>query len=73
MHENILDVDLSIINYVVHVCETYQMGKITWPPFGENCKVTQKLLLTHSDICGPMSVDYSRRCWVYFLKQRYDV
>lgn len=51
---------------------------------GKSCKAKQQLQLVHSDICGSMETeshggnryfltsidDYSRKTWVYFLKQK---
>lgn len=68
------------------VCKTCQLDKQTRLPYPENqsLRASERLQLIHSDICGSMSCDslngsryfllflddYSRYCWVYFLKQK---
>ena len=70
-------------------CEACVEGKQTRKPFHglTDVQTTQTLQLIHSDVCGPMSVgslgnnryfvtftdDYSRFCYVYFLKHKSEV
>jgi len=70
-------------------CEACVEGKQTRKPFHgtANVQTTETLQLIHSDVCGPMSVgslgnsryfvtftdDYSRFCYVYFLKNKSQV
>ena len=56
-------------------------------PSSSAWRADEKLQLIHTDVCGPMSEgslngskyflffidDFSRMCWVYFLKQKSDV
>jgi hypothetical protein len=70
------------------ICEAYQLGKRTIIVFPNNAfRASSKLQLVHTDVCGPMHNeflnglkyfllfvdDYSRFCWVYFLKSKVDV
>jgi transposase InsO family protein len=70
------------------ICEAYQLGKQTRVVFPDNAyRALSKLQLVHTDVCGPMHNeslngskyfllfvdDYSRYCWVYFLKSKSDV
>jgi transposase InsO family protein len=70
------------------VCEACQLGKQTRIAFNENSfRATCKLQLVFTDVCGPMRTeslngakyfllfidDYSRYCWVYFLKTKGEV
>jgi len=70
------------------ICEACQLGKQTRVVFPDNAyKALSKLQLVHTDVCGPMHNeslngskyfllfvdDYSRFCWVYFLKSKADV
>ena len=79
---------LPVIKDNEDVCEACQLGKQTKLSFPSNTyRASMKLQLVHTDVCGPMqneSVngskyfllfidDYSRFCWVYFLKTKGDV
>ena len=71
------------------VCETCQQGKQTKLPFQANRvrRANQKLQLIHTDVCGPMKTDslsgnryfllfiddYTRMCWVYFIRLKSEV
>ncbi|KAL9444243.1 hypothetical protein AB3S75_017429 [Citrus x aurantiifolia] len=71
------------------VCEVCQLGKQARLPFPVNkaWRAVEKLQLIHTDVCGPMRTaslngnryfmvlidDFSRMCWVYFLKQKSEV
>jgi hypothetical protein len=70
------------------ICEACQLGKQTRVVFPDNAyRALSKLQLVHTDVCGPMHNeslngskyfllfvdDYSRYCWVYFLKSKSDV
>jgi hypothetical protein len=67
------------------ICEAYQLGKQTRVVFPDIAfKALSKLQLVHTDVCGPMHNeslngskyfllfvdDYSRFCWIYFLKSK---
>ena len=68
------------------VCVDYAMGKNSRSSFpkGQAWRAFYTLQLVHSDICGPMQTpsigknfyfltfidDYSRMCWIYFLKTK---
>ena len=68
------------------LCEGCILGKQQRDsfPVGKSRRAMQQLELVHSDICGPMETvshggnrylltfidDYSRKTWVYFLKQK---
>jgi hypothetical protein len=67
------------------ICEAYQLGKQTRVVFPDNAfRALSKLQLVHTDVCGPMHNeslngskyfllfvdDYSRFCWIYFLKSK---
>ncbi|KAL4291703.1 hypothetical protein GQ457_14G023770 [Hibiscus cannabinus] len=71
------------------VCEVCQKGKQTKLSFPVNqaWRASEKLQLVHTDLCGPMRIsslngsryflifidDFSRWCWVFFLKQKSEV
>ena len=71
------------------VCEGCMMGKQTRESFPqeEAWRATKPLELIHTDLCGPMKTpsiggnryiltfidDYSRKLWVYFLKEKSEV
>ncbi|KAG8499382.1 hypothetical protein CXB51_005988 [Gossypium anomalum] len=71
------------------VCEVCQMGKQARLPFPTNTtwRASSKLELVHTDVCGPMRTeslsgnryfilfidDYTRYCWIYFLKHKSEV
>ena len=71
------------------VCETCQQGKQTKSPFQANQvrRANQKLQLIHTVVCGPMKTDslsgnryfllfiddYTRMCWVYFIRLKNEV
>ncbi|XP_074379364.1 retrovirus-related Pol polyprotein from transposon TNT 1-94 isoform X2 [Apium graveolens] len=70
-------------------CVACQYGKQSRLPFQQNSawRATEKLQLIHTDVAGPMSTpslngskyyiafidDYSRMCWIYFMKQKSEV
>ena len=77
--------DLLDIQEQKSICEAYQLGKQTRVVFPDNAfKALSKLQLVHTDVCGPMHNeslngskyfllfvdDYSRFCWIYFLKSK---
>ena len=66
-------------------CESCLRGKMTKAPFAKSCeRVTELLVLIHSDVCGPMSTtarggyeyfvtftdDFSRYGYVYLMKSK---
>ncbi|KAG8474247.1 hypothetical protein CXB51_033974 [Gossypium anomalum] len=71
------------------VCEVCQIGKQARLPFPANTswRISTKLELVHSDVCGPMKTeslngskyfilfidDYTRFSWIYFLKHKSEV
>ena len=67
------------------VCRGCAKGKNVKNPFpGSDSRAKGILDIIHSDVCGPMSTtslsgyvyyvifidDYSRKCWIYFLKAK---
>jgi hypothetical protein len=67
------------------VCKGCLLGKNTKRSFSSSDSRAQGILnLVHYDVCGPMSSpslsgflyyvifidDYSRKCWIYFLKAK---
>ena len=70
------------------VCEGCIYGKHQRASFscGKSWRAKKPLQLVHADICGPMQTsslnnskyfllyidDYSRMCWVYFLKNKFE-
>jgi hypothetical protein len=66
-------------------CDSSILGKHRKQPFLDyTFKACRKLELIHFDLCGPMLIpfanlnryimtfidDYTRNCWVYFLKEK---
>jgi hypothetical protein len=69
------------------ICKGCMLGKNINKTFPSSDNRAQGILdLVHSDVCGPMSSpslsgclyyvifidDYSRKCWIYFLKSKSD-
>jgi len=70
-------------------CAACQYGKLSRLPFqqSKDWRATQKLQLIHTDVGGPMNTsslngskyyvafidDYSRMCWIYFMKFKAEV
>jgi hypothetical protein len=69
------------------ICKGCMLGKNIKKSFPSSDNRAQVILdLVHSDVCGPMSSpslngclsyvifidDYSRKCWIYFLKVKHD-
>ncbi|GLU17722.1 hypothetical protein SLE2022_340780 [Rubroshorea leprosula] len=88
MHSKNMVIDMPVVNEDSGVCGVCQLGKQARLPFPNKAsRAVEKLQLVHSDICGPMKVsslneskyflifidDFSRMCWVYFLKQKSEV
>lgn len=63
------------------------LGKHSKQPFHDsNFRACRKLELIHSDLCGPLPIpfatgnkyimtlidDYTRMCWVYLLKNKFE-
>jgi len=75
---------LPILNGEIQLCETCQLDKQSKPPFPKRqaWRASQKLQLIHTNVCRPMKTaslcgnkyfilfinDYTRMCWVYFIK-----
>lgn len=86
LHEKKMVIGLPSINQVEEVCEGCIYGKHQRASFpnGKSWRAKKPLQLVHSDICGPMQTpslsnskyfllfidDFSRICWVYFLKSK---
>jgi hypothetical protein len=69
------------------ICKGCMLGKNIKKAFPSSDNIAQGILdLVHSDVCGPMSSpslggclyyvifidDYSKKCWMYFLKAKSD-
>jgi len=81
--------DMPEIYCDAQVCEICQQGKQSKLPFqtSQAWRANQKLQLIHTDVCGPMKTkslngnnyfllfidDYTRMCWVYFIKLKSEV
>ncbi|KAL4271407.1 hypothetical protein GQ457_13G027700 [Hibiscus cannabinus] len=81
--------DMPVVCENTTVCEVCQKGKQTKLSFPVNqaWRASEKLQLVHTDLCGPMRIsslngsryflifidDFSRWCWVFFLKQKSEV
>ncbi|XP_074342697.1 uncharacterized protein LOC141680342 [Apium graveolens] len=79
-------IGLPKIDHLDDVCGTCQLGKQHRTPFPSQptWRAKRPLQLIHSDLCGPMSIfslggnryfisfidDYSRKVWVYCLKEK---
>ncbi|GKC26312.1 integrase [Tanacetum coccineum] len=77
---------LPTIKELSHMCEGCALGKQSRRsfPVGKAKRAEARLEVVHADICGPMRTeshagsryfllfvdDYSRMCWVYFLKSK---
>ena len=80
---------MPTLNGEIQLCETCQLGKQSRPAFpkGQAWIASQKLQFIHTDVCGPMKTaslcgnkyfilfidDYTRMCWVYFIKFKSEV
>ena len=83
--ENMVKGMLSI-NHPNQLCEACLLGKHSKRSFPKETttRATKPLQLVHTDMCGPINLssfgknkyfllfidDYSRKTWVYFLKQK---
>ncbi|KAK8934097.1 hypothetical protein KSP39_PZI014574 [Platanthera zijinensis] len=81
--------DLPMISPPQKVCEACTKGKLKRQTFegGKSWRARRQLELVHSDIAGPFETtsiggskyyitftdDFSRKCWVYFLKEKSEV
>ena len=80
--------ELPTIQRKLTLCDACILGKHSKQPFHSySSRVSRKLGLIHSNLCGPMLVtttngnkymltfidDYSRMCWVYLLKDKSQV
>ena len=77
---------MSSINHPNQLCEACLLGKHSKRSFPKEAttRATKPLQLVHTDVCGPINPssfgknkyfllfidDYSRKTWVYFLKQK---
>ncbi|XP_022753636.1 uncharacterized protein LOC111301927 [Durio zibethinus] len=89
MHKNDLVLNMPTVEVNVRVCEVCQLGKQSKLPFAINkaWRAIEKLQLVHNDLCGPMKNfslngsryfiafidDFTRMCWIYFMKQKSEV
>ena len=89
MKKNNLVKDLPNLEVMPPECTACQYGKQKRLPFPKNkaWRATQKLQLVHTDVGGPMKTpslngskyyiafidDYSRMCWIYFMKFKSEV
>ena len=80
---------MPIVDACKSICEVCSLGKLHRLPFPKSgaWRASKKLQLIHTDVCGPMRTpslneskyfilfidDFSRMCWVYFLKQKSEV
>ncbi|EOY32548.1 Uncharacterized protein TCM_040529 [Theobroma cacao] len=78
--------DMPVITEVEKTCEVCLQGKQSRHPFPKQSqtRATNRLQLIHTDICGPIGTlslngnkyfilfidDFSRFCWIFFLKQK---
>ncbi|KAL8096063.1 hypothetical protein AgCh_037136 [Apium graveolens] len=83
MAEDIPDFEDRISN-----CDACQFGKLVRKPFPKvSGRATRKLQLIHTDVCGPQRTpslkgslyyvifidDFTRMCWIFFLKFKSEV
>jgi len=77
------------MDYINKFCEGYVFGKQVRTSFKKKVEYRARrcLVLVHTDICGPITpksisdkiyfitfiVDYTRKIWVYFLKEKSEV
>lgn len=89
MKKNNLVKDLPNLEVMPLECTTCQYGKQKRLPFQKNkaWRDAQKLQLVHTNVGGPMKTpslngskyyiafidDYSRMCWIYFMKVKSEV
>ena len=80
---------MSNLEEQIIVCTSCQYGKQNKLPFSQNkaWRAIKKLQLIHTDVVGPLKTvslngsryyivlidDYTRICWVYFLKFKAEV
>ncbi|KAG8502260.1 hypothetical protein CXB51_002212 [Gossypium anomalum] len=71
---------------VCEVCQLEKQGRLPFPT-NKAWRASKRVQLVHTDVCGPMKNqslngsryfilfidDYSRYCWIYFLKQKSEV
>ena len=81
--------DMPNVSDEAQICEICQQGKQARLPLKNNqaWRATEKLQLIHINVCGPMKTtslsgnkyfilfidDYTRMCWVYFIKLKKEV
>jgi len=89
MNKKELVEDMYVINNNAQICDTCQQGKQAKLPYPKNqaWRASQRLQLIHTNVCGPMKTaylsgnkyfilfidDYTRMCWVYFIKLKSEV
>ena len=81
--------DMRNVSNEAQICVICQQGKQARLPLKNNqaWRATKKLQLIHTNVCGPMKTtslsgnkyfiffidDYTRMCWVYFIKLNHEV
>jgi hypothetical protein len=81
--------DILVISPRYEVFEICQFGKQSRLPFLANktWRASEKLQLVHTNFCGPMKTlsfngscyyiafidEFSRMCWVYYMKSKFQV
>ncbi|GKV39615.1 hypothetical protein SLEP1_g47362 [Rubroshorea leprosula] len=89
MQKNSMVSGMPLVHVDEHVCKVCELGKQSQLPFpsGQAHRASMKLQLVHTDICDPTKTtslngnryfltfidDFSRFCWVFFLKQKSEV
>jgi transposase InsO family protein len=88
MKSKMMAKDFPALNDHISSYRTCHTGKLNRKPFPEaTWRATRKLQLIHTDIAGPQRTpslngslyyavfidDYSRMCWIFFLKHKSEV
>ena len=88
MKSKMMAKDFPALDDHISSCRTCHTGKLNRKPFPEaTWRATRKLQLIHTDIAGPQRTpslngslyyavfidDYSRMCWIFFLKHKSEV
>lgn len=88
MQKNEMATGLPNLEEHITRCKACLLGKQTRLPFKKSTwRATEKLQLIHTDLCGPQVIpslngnryfiifidDYTRMCWIYFMKQKSEV
>ena len=88
MKSKMMAKDFPALDDHISSCRICHIGKLNRKPFPEaTWRATRKLQLIHTDIAGPQRTpslnrslyyavfidDYSRMCWIFFLKHKSEV